>query len=135
MLHSVACRTKWKRQTAVGLELLAETGNFMAIKRILQTNPYWAFHPSTEAIIANIEAISKQMQHNAATPNTFGGWMGEPLIEPSSIPIDSNVSRGTPDSLRQIIQSFLIPQPNTATPLALPPPHWPGPIMSPQNFC
>ncbi|VDP16812.1 unnamed protein product, partial [Schistosoma margrebowiei] len=38
-------RTKWKRQTAVGFELLAEAGNFVAVQRILQTNPYWAYHP------------------------------------------------------------------------------------------
>ncbi|ESO09481.1 hypothetical protein HELRODRAFT_152036, partial [Helobdella robusta] len=34
-------RTKWKRQTAVGLELLAEAGNYAAVQRMLQTNPYW----------------------------------------------------------------------------------------------
>lgn len=34
-------RTKWKRQTAVGLELLAEAGNFAAVQRMLQQNPYW----------------------------------------------------------------------------------------------
>lgn len=34
-------RTKWKRQTAVGLELLAEAGNYAAVQRMLQTSPYW----------------------------------------------------------------------------------------------
>uniref|UniRef100_T1JXW7 Homeobox domain-containing protein n=1 Tax=Tetranychus urticae TaxID=32264 RepID=T1JXW7_TETUR len=34
-------RTKWKRQTAVGLELLAEAGNYGAVKRMLETNPNW----------------------------------------------------------------------------------------------
>ncbi|KAH8033601.1 hypothetical protein HPB51_014507 [Rhipicephalus microplus] len=34
-------RTKWKRQTAVGLELLAEAGNYAAVQRMLQTAPYW----------------------------------------------------------------------------------------------
>ncbi|KAL1131407.1 hypothetical protein AAG570_011024, partial [Ranatra chinensis] len=28
------CRTKWKRQTAVGLELLAEAGNYAAFQRL-----------------------------------------------------------------------------------------------------
>lgn len=38
-------RTKWKRQTAVGLELLAEAGNFAAVQRMLQSNPsYWMSH-------------------------------------------------------------------------------------------
>ncbi|XP_015929286.1 homeobox protein ceh-30 [Parasteatoda tepidariorum] len=34
-------RTKWKRQTAVGLELLAEAGNYAAVQRMLQSTPYW----------------------------------------------------------------------------------------------
>ncbi|CAH1787058.1 unnamed protein product [Owenia fusiformis] len=50
-------RTKWKRQTAVGLELLAESGNYAAVQRMLQTNPYWAYHPHAAAILANLDAI------------------------------------------------------------------------------
>lgn len=34
-------RTKWKRQTAVGLELLSEAGNYAAVKRMLESNPNW----------------------------------------------------------------------------------------------
>lgn len=30
----LSCRTKWKRQTAVGLELLAEAGNYAAFQRL-----------------------------------------------------------------------------------------------------
>ena len=43
MVHFVCMsnRTKWKRQTAVGLELLAEAGNFAAVQRMLQSSPYW----------------------------------------------------------------------------------------------
>uniref|UniRef100_A0A1I8G2A1 Homeobox domain-containing protein n=2 Tax=Macrostomum lignano TaxID=282301 RepID=A0A1I8G2A1_9PLAT len=52
-------RTKWKRQTAVGLELLAEAGNFAAVQRILQTNPYWAFHPGAHQVIANMDMICR----------------------------------------------------------------------------
>ncbi|CAC5375680.1 BARHL [Mytilus coruscus] len=33
-------RTKWKRQTAVGLELLAEAGNYANVQRMMM-NPYW----------------------------------------------------------------------------------------------
>ncbi|XP_061399350.1 homeobox protein B-H1-like [Musca vetustissima] len=33
-------RTKWKRQTAVGLELLAEAGNFAAFQRLYGGSPY-----------------------------------------------------------------------------------------------
>lgn len=137
---SLPYRTKWKRQTAVGLELLAETGNFMAVKRILQTNPYWASHPATEAILANMEAISKQTPHtiSATSIPTAGSSVSiapsmdlplEPLF-----PDDSTKPTTTNDALRQFIQSLLIP-PLTG-PIPLPSPHWPGPIMSPsQGFC
>ncbi|XP_054713530.1 homeobox protein ceh-30-like [Uloborus diversus] len=37
-------RTKWKRQTAVGLELLAEAGNYAAVQQILKTSPFWISH-------------------------------------------------------------------------------------------
>ncbi|KRZ79581.1 BarH-like 1 homeobox protein [Trichinella papuae] len=35
------CQTKWKRQTAVGLELLAEAGNYAAFQRAFTNSPYW----------------------------------------------------------------------------------------------
>ncbi|XP_046552208.1 barH-like 1 homeobox protein [Haliotis rubra] len=51
-------RTKWKRQTAVGLELLAEAGNYAAVQRMLQTNPYWfTYHPQAASILSNIDAF------------------------------------------------------------------------------
>ncbi|KAL4219010.1 BarH-like 2 homeobox protein [Mactra antiquata] len=51
-------RTKWKRQTAVGLELLAEAGNYAAVQRLLQTNPYWfTYHPQAAGIISNLDAL------------------------------------------------------------------------------
>lgn len=37
-------RTKWKRQTAVGLELLAEAGSYSALQRMFPS-PYF-YHPS-----------------------------------------------------------------------------------------
>lgn len=43
-LRSLSCRTKWKRQTAVGLELLAEAGNYSALQRMFPS-PYF-YHPS-----------------------------------------------------------------------------------------
>lgn len=42
------CRTKWKRQTAVGLELLAEAGNYAAFQRLYGGPPYiggWPYPP------------------------------------------------------------------------------------------
>lgn len=41
-------RTKWKRQTAVGLELLAEAGNYAAFQRLYGGPPYiggWPYPP------------------------------------------------------------------------------------------
>ncbi|XP_076329664.1 uncharacterized protein LOC143235411 [Tachypleus tridentatus] len=34
-------RTKWKRQTTVGLEFLTEAGNIAAVHRMMQTSPFW----------------------------------------------------------------------------------------------
>lgn len=42
MLFNLYYRTKWKRQTAVGLELLAEAGNLTAFNRLFQGGPYWS---------------------------------------------------------------------------------------------
>ena len=50
-------RTKWKRQTAVGLELLAEAGNYAAVQ-MLQQNPYWACQPVAQAIFSQLSQIS-----------------------------------------------------------------------------
>ncbi|VDO95428.1 unnamed protein product [Soboliphyme baturini] len=39
-------RTKWKRQTAVGLELLAEAGSYAAFHNVFSNNPFWStFNP------------------------------------------------------------------------------------------
>jgi BarH-like protein len=51
-------RTKWKRQTAVGLELLAEAGNLAAVQRMLQQNPYW-YHPY-QNVMSSTEALCLQ---------------------------------------------------------------------------
>lgn len=40
--ENIFYRTKWKRQTAVGLELLAESGNFAALEQVLPpSNPMY----------------------------------------------------------------------------------------------
>lgn len=43
-------RTKWKRQTAVGLELLAEAGNYSALQRMFPA-PY--FYP--QSLVSNLD--------------------------------------------------------------------------------
>jgi len=78
----MVCRTKWKRQTAVGLELLAEAGNYAAVQRMLQTNPYWAsYDPHTVSLIANLDAILLRHQGSPA-----GGGVGPPSANLSSPP-------------------------------------------------
>ncbi|KAK3578166.1 hypothetical protein CHS0354_011690 [Potamilus streckersoni] len=53
-------RTKWKRQTAVGLELLAEAGNYASMHRMLQPSPYWNSyvpHSSSHNLLSNIDNL------------------------------------------------------------------------------
>ena len=56
MFFFLLYRTKWKRQTAVGLELLAEAGNYAAVQRMLHTNPYWSSYGTTAAAAAAVAA-------------------------------------------------------------------------------
>ncbi|VEL13332.1 unnamed protein product [Protopolystoma xenopodis] len=70
-------RTKWKRQTAVGFELLAEAGNFLAVQQILQTNPYWAYHPAAQSILSSMNTISAR-QHNTPSLSPLVLEHGQP---------------------------------------------------------
>lgn len=47
-------RTKWKRQTAVGLELLAEAGSYANIQRMIHSSPYWSGYPTSHSHNANL---------------------------------------------------------------------------------
>ncbi|CAG0883527.1 unnamed protein product [Cyprideis torosa] len=51
-------RTKWKRQTSVGLELLAEAGNLAAVQRLYQTNPNAWPYPNPSLLVAGLAASS-----------------------------------------------------------------------------
>lgn len=50
----VCCRTKWKRQTAVGLELLAEAGNYAAFQRLYGGPPYCWPYPGAAPSAADL---------------------------------------------------------------------------------
>ncbi|KAF4518579.1 hypothetical protein B566_EDAN012406 [Ephemera danica] len=66
-------RTKWKRQTAVGLELLAEAGNYAALQRHLMYGPpapYLAWPPA---------------QHFAGHPGINSATLSPPSGAPSSM--------------------------------------------------
>ncbi|KAM7533967.1 hypothetical protein Aperf_G00000112278 [Anoplocephala perfoliata] len=152
---TVEMETKWKRQTAVGLELLAESGNFMAVKRILQTSPYWAFHPATESILANMETIAKQQashSNNCYTTISSSSSLATnlssitPMVNSLSQTLENDVKSvilhdptRVDDALRQFLESLL--SSSTANSLTMPllpsTNQWLGPIMSSssQSFC
>ena len=53
-------RTKWKRQTAVGLELLAEAGNYATVQRMMQSSPYWTSSYPTHVgsgLLSNLDSL------------------------------------------------------------------------------
>ncbi|XP_072294928.1 barH-like 2 homeobox protein isoform X1 [Eucyclogobius newberryi] len=66
-------RTKWKRQTAVGLELLAEAGNYSALQRMFPS-PYF-YHPSllgtvdTTTAAAAAAAMYNSMYRTPSAPH------------------------------------------------------------------
>lgn len=50
-------RTKWKRQTAVGLELLAEAGNYANVQRMMM-NPYWpSYSEAHPGLYPNVNSL------------------------------------------------------------------------------
>ncbi|KAL7647655.1 UNVERIFIED_CONTAM: hypothetical protein RMT77_001263 [Armadillidium vulgare] len=51
-------RTKWKRQTAVGLELLAEAGNYAAVQRLYSTSYGWPYSPQPNSAAAAAAAAA-----------------------------------------------------------------------------
>jgi len=73
-LKTFICRTKWKRQTAVGLELLAEAGNYAALQRIYSSGPApasfspWAASFDAAARQAAAAAIPKPMPYRYEQP-------------------------------------------------------------------
>ncbi|THD24759.1 BarH 2 homeobox protein [Fasciola hepatica] len=82
-------RTKWKRQTAVGFELLAEAGNFVAVQRILQTNSYWAYHPATQSIMESMKAMAR-LQSGADNESPSGLVQSTGVLNSSKSPGDSS---------------------------------------------
>ncbi|XP_042861325.1 barH-like 1 homeobox protein [Penaeus japonicus] len=51
-------RTKWKRQTAVGLELLAEAGNYAAVQRLYSAPYGWPYPPQPSSAAAAAAAAA-----------------------------------------------------------------------------
>ncbi|CAL4250139.1 unnamed protein product, partial [Meganyctiphanes norvegica] len=61
-------RTKWKRQTAVGLELLAEAGNYAAVQRLYGAPYGWPYppQPSVAAALNPVDLYYRQAAAAAA---------------------------------------------------------------------
>ncbi|KAL4219009.1 BarH-like 1 homeobox protein [Mactra antiquata] len=80
-------RTKWKRQTAVGLELLAEAGSYANIQRMIHSSPYWSAYPSSHSHNSNIlpggldslyyrQGVSPVTQHRQLVSRMYLQGMG-----------------------------------------------------------
>ncbi|TPP63928.1 BarH 1 [Fasciola gigantica] len=103
--HLYLLRTKWKRQTAVGFELLAEAGNFVAVQRILQTNSYWAYHPATQSIMESMKAMAR-LQSGADNEPSSGVVKSTEVLNSSKSPGDS--SSFSPPTLSMSSQCGLV---------------------------
>jgi BarH-like protein len=85
-------RTKWKRQTAVGLELLAEAGNYAAFQRLYGGPPYmsgWPYQQVPSGSPSNsIDLYYRQAAAAAALqkPLPYRIYPGAPGMSPLSIP-------------------------------------------------
>ncbi|KAJ7993812.1 hypothetical protein DPEC_G00258600 [Dallia pectoralis] len=57
-------RTKWKRQTAVGLELLAEAGNYSALQRMFPS-PYFY----SQSLVSNLDQAGLYLYRSPSAPS------------------------------------------------------------------
>ncbi|XP_033731803.1 barH-like 1 homeobox protein [Pecten maximus] len=63
-------RTKWKRQTSVGLELLAEAGNYNAFQRLMHSSNYWSpYHQQAARMISTLDSYYYRSGSSAALPS------------------------------------------------------------------
>ncbi|KFM61445.1 Homeobox protein B-H1, partial [Stegodyphus mimosarum] len=103
-------RTKWKRQTAVGLELLAEAGNYAAVQRMLQTTPYWLNHYAANLPFSSVSGMDMYYRQAAAValqkpmayrmyPSAPAASIGLPVnFSSSSVPPMAGASATSPTS-------------------------------------
>ena len=101
------CRTKWKRQTSVTIELLAEaTGNYAAMQRMLQ---YWSCGPAllptappapynpAQAQLLQMQELYYRSLHQSRGVNMMpnmppvinGQTIGRPFWPPVNVPINN----------------------------------------------
>ncbi len=75
----------------MGLELLAEAGNYAAVQ-MLQQNPYWSCHPVAQAIFSQLSQTSPRQSTNTGqlTPGQAGAQNGFPSL-PMNFPMGPSV--------------------------------------------
>ncbi|XP_013791445.1 homeobox protein ceh-31-like, partial [Limulus polyphemus] len=61
-------RTKWKRQTTVGIELLTEAGNVAAVQRMMQTSPYWLSRFTSSFSRHHLTSLNNYFKHSSSGP-------------------------------------------------------------------
>uniref|UniRef100_A0A914WBJ5 Homeobox domain-containing protein n=1 Tax=Plectus sambesii TaxID=2011161 RepID=A0A914WBJ5_9BILA len=86
-------RTKWKRQSAVGMELLSEASNFAAVQQLLRSNPYWASYVATH-----------QTPHPLLNPLAVGRMWPPPGLHQQQQQLPASVL-GRPSSATTTIRS------------------------------
>jgi BarH-like protein len=117
-------RTKWKRQTAVGLELLAEAGNLAAVQRMLQQNPYW-YHPYQNAMSTNdVLSLQRALSYYARfTPNGAVPPLanGDPTLSPNGGGSNSSNSNtpALPSIPRELVSGSAASLAATGSPLSV----------------
>ncbi|XP_064458107.1 homeobox protein B-H2-like [Ornithodoros turicata] len=113
-------RTKWKRQTAVGLELLAEAGNYAAVQRMLQSSPYWLSSYSGVASQSSLGAMAAldlyYRQAALQKPMAYRLYPGVPGVPP--IPTQATATNGLPGP-NGSAGSLSLPVVNSSTPPTL----------------
>jgi len=101
-------RTKWKRTTSVGLELLQDGQNFMALQQALYRNPYPGAYPpplvaGAAGILPGLEMYLRQSAASAAFSSI--GASKPPLFPvlgsrpPGAIPLPANLPMISSSSL------------------------------------
>ncbi|XP_064111659.1 barH-like 1 homeobox protein [Macrobrachium nipponense] len=120
-------RTKWKRQTAVGLELLAEAGNYAAVQRLYSTPYGWPYPPQASSAAA-AAAAAAALSPSAASMDLYyrqaaaAAALQKPLayrLYPTGLPILPHVAT-TSDPLRDALRPEAL-RPETIRPEALRP--------------
>ncbi|KRZ60564.1 Homeobox protein ceh-31 [Trichinella nativa] len=100
-------RTKWKRQSSVGLDLLSEIDNMAAVQHLLRTNPYWSsylsksFANSTDSLQTLKNCIPYLQSVPNATPSVGYTSMNSrnPTTTSQMLPVELSMLSGYASSI------------------------------------